>query len=609
MELMEGVDPMQDARDPKANSGEKGPLDLVIWPGFLSKLGIDTLLHYDALNLITALQGLVNRDAPRMLISYDGATDNFWYAYLRRPEKLFYGYKVNTVHNMEEFLQVYGEEIRRYGLILWDENVPATMNVALTACGVDGYLPVRKGGELEKLLTETWNVPVKADLSGMFTGKGTIPGTGRESTGSAKCDAYLWAMDQYMDRTSPRVMGYMLDGVKWGSYPKTYPDLGNAYLPNHDYMVSEKAFVFDLSPWADEAPNDDPDQELGTDYETMKMLFRRQYDRAEREIFTVCGFLPYQQKYTTYENRSKTHTEVDSEWRFVEILSSFNGIWDAEGWYYTSNSNCSAYQHYQSDREYVNSDPPADAADFDPTQTYGLIYMGDYDAAAWMKMRVPDLWRDAARGSLPLAWGFNPNLSEKIPMVFDYLYEYKTDNDFFVSGNSGAGYLNPTVLFDRKHSDLPPGDDAFIRHCRPYFEKYDLDMVGFVINGPFRFDERVRRMYTQFAPVGAIHNCPLDKLSVTDGGVFLPQRTDISNNLGMYPNVERAAQDILKTLRSNQVNRLNMYRFILWTPEKVQAVVDRVEEEMPGKIQFVDPYTFMSYAKQTWERTCGKAAG
>ena len=172
---------------------------------------------------------------------------------------------------------------------------------------------------------------------------------------------------------------------------------------------------------------------------------------------------------------------------------------DAEAYAYCGISNASIYTQYKGRDQYENN-RPAQTAEFDPSKTYRLIYMGDYVATARLKMRTPDLWTDPVRGEIPLAWGFNPNLSERVPMIFDYLYEYKTDNDFFVAGDSGAGYLNPYLLFNRKHSDLPAGDQAFIEHNQYYFEKFDLDITGFVINGAFPFDQQVKEMYTQFSP-------------------------------------------------------------------------------------------------------------
>ena len=52
-------------------------------------------------------------------------------------------------------------------------------------------------------------------------------------------------------------------------------------------------------------------------------------------------------------------------------------------------------------------------------------------------------WQDAGRGSVPLAWAVDPNLSLRFPPIFDILYDTATPGvDVLVTGDSGAGYNN-----------------------------------------------------------------------------------------------------------------------------------------------------------------------
>ena len=105
---------------------------------------------------------------------------------------------------------------------MWDDRVPATSNVASTIAGCDNLLPLRydpRDGSLYRQLTESEpHLEVKARLlnpdgSRLFTGQGTIPGTTRDSTGSAKNDAYVWMIEHYVrsGKANPQVMGYYLD--------------------------------------------------------------------------------------------------------------------------------------------------------------------------------------------------------------------------------------------------------------------------------------------------------------------------------------------------------------------------------------------------------------
>lgn len=54
---------------------------------------------------------------------------------------------------------------------------------------------------------------------------------------------------------------------------------------NHDYFVAKRGFFWDLSPWADEAPIDDPTQPLGTDLTTLQAILLAAY--VHRRMYTA----------------------------------------------------------------------------------------------------------------------------------------------------------------------------------------------------------------------------------------------------------------------------------------------------------------------------------
>ena len=93
-------------------------------------------------------------------------------------------------------------------------------------------------------------------------------------------------------------------------------------------------------------------------------------------------------------------------------------------------------------------------------------------------------------------WAFNPNLSDRVPMIFEYVYENKTELDYFLTGDSGAGYVMPTMLSDM---------NLWLDYNRPYLDKFDMDIVGFIINSK-PLTMREMEAYAEIFPHGAFHN-------------------------------------------------------------------------------------------------------
>ena len=180
----------------------------------------------DTVRLYTALQGRLNKTAKEngfMIYQidandpYNSSNDRFWLDYIMGEGKLLEGSELIELKTWAELWDALGSYITAAGIVVWDPNVPSTSNVAATICSVDGYLPVRYDTDEDSMYTwlTSHGVEVKFDLCDMFTGeKGTkIADTDIDSTGSIKCDPYLWALEKYMDRCNPSMLAYALDGA------------------------------------------------------------------------------------------------------------------------------------------------------------------------------------------------------------------------------------------------------------------------------------------------------------------------------------------------------------------------------------------------------------
>ena len=252
--------------------------------------------------LIASLQGLINRafgmdDDHTVLVNFalDGS-DNFWMSEMT-SKGIFtqLNSKKKIVFFMDAFYETFANQLKYCGMVTWDGGVPATSNVAATICGVDGYLPVLKGSSIETKLAEM-GVEEKISLFNKFTGElGTkIPDTEQDSSGSAKNDAYRWALEKYMDRCSAYYVGYILDGGV--TIPDNYWSQRNYAqfncIENFDYLIARQAFCFDLNPNPNDVVCDDPSQPAGTDHATFIMILQKRYERAKGAMGQMMGFPP-----------------------------------------------------------------------------------------------------------------------------------------------------------------------------------------------------------------------------------------------------------------------------------------------------------------------------
>ena len=248
-----------------------------------------------------------------------------------------------------------------------------------------------------------------------------IPGTKIASSGSAKCDAYLWLIEHYLKtgKANPKCMGYYLDAFWLKCWNAAAPE--NHTLLNHDYVIAHRGLLFDLNVWDDEACVDEPTQKPGTDVSILKRLLRAAYDRFHGDgVIHVAGFTPWAYKYTNHRSPSWSaggrHEGVPTEWRYAEILSCYNAYMDADALGLGAMANASFYQHYPLAAHYPQNPKPTRAS----LQAQGLLdangrivprvyvahYVGDYDSAAWLYRKLPEMWRDPARGSTPVVLGF-----------------------------------------------------------------------------------------------------------------------------------------------------------------------------------------------------------
>jgi len=569
---------------------------------------------WDHTHTAATLQGIVNRNEPRLFYFFvetgKRCIDEYWFDLYRQPGKWLADRETVTYANIVDLVMAYRDAID--GVVVYDSNVASTSNVASAIAGIENLIAVRYDTAPTSLYAQLIlggpQLPVKRwllheDGTSLFTGQGKIPGTDRDSTGSIKCDPYIWFIEHYMKtgqdhlkKCNSEFGAYYIDQY-WRKKPNA--TVRNHHtLSNHDFFVAQKAFFFDLSPWGDEPATDDPTQKIGTDLATLKEFLLTAYKLNDgKKITYIGGFPAWIYKYTKHAGGS--HDDVPTEWEFSQIISAYNAFKDADAIGYGALANASFWQHYPlkehypqawvtheqlNERGYLTD---AGKVNFDGRH-FVIFYIGDYDAASWVSQTTPTIWDNPDRGKIPMMWCISPVLEKRVPMALEYQRETATPNDYFAAADNGAGYLMPGMLQEpRGISGLPCGLDAWAEHCKPYYKRWDLTISGFVIDGHAPgLNEKGLDCYASFSPNGIVpQKVPIASLH----GTMPVLRSDydlVSNN------PKEAANVAMQRIRSRENRiRFHWFRHILKSPTWQVEVIDEMRRQDP-KIELLDAPTF-----------------
>jgi hypothetical protein len=221
---------------------------------------------------------------------------------------------------------------------------------------------------------------------------------------------------------------------------------------------------------------------------------------------------------------------------------------------------------------------------------YVAFYAGDWDSAAWLYRKMPGIWSDPARGKVPIGWAVNPNLEERFRPGLAWIRRTATSNDFFIAGDSGAGYLNPGYLEEpRVHSGLPGGLEVWARHCEKYYRRWGITLTGFIIDGNARgLSPKGFEAYARFSPDGVVpQKCPVT--AIHGGMPVLRASGDLSGSPA------GAARQIAGQAKGRSPGFF-MFRSILQSPAWHAEAAEEARKLDP-RLQFVDPYTLMALVR------------
>jgi hypothetical protein len=432
---------------------------------------------YDEAVTATTMQGVINRESPRLyLLSTKAPRPQYWLDIFSKEGRWLEGRERKPLATLDDIRALAGPSLK--GAVIWDPAVPASLNVATTMAGIEDAV-VLSPDMADK--AGAWGLPVRADLRGKFTGA---------ETGSAKNDAYRWAIREFIEKGKCNSHWLFLyeDSADTRSKETTGFVSSIGYVVTRDWAVKNRGFVFDLSPWGDELPSDDLGQPLGTDLATYNLMLEATMKQAAGKHMTeLAGFFAFQ-KYSNIPGHASSHEPVPTEWETVHLISPYNCYQN------TAASDCYSQSfHSQAPLKPLKQARLAIPETLE-AKTYLCILMADYDSATPLYEFMPKSWDDPVRGELPLCWGINPNLLETYPDIIAYLYETAKPNDVFAADASAAGYMNPNRV---KPDQMP----LFIAHNKRFYGMADMTMSPMVLD----WDEPsaiVKDAFAQFSPDG-----------------------------------------------------------------------------------------------------------
>jgi len=556
-----------------ALSGSAAPAGKYLYTYTLKQDG--TPASYDEGMAVASLQGIINRASPEVyVLSETNSRPEYWLDLLSRDGRWLEPRKRKRLPDLEALVKLAGKRVK--GAVIWDPAVPATANVATTFAGVNDAVVLSP--EFASRYLAQWHLPVLKDLRGMFTGA---------ETGSTKNDAYRWAIREFLGKGL--CSSHRLCLFEDSFATRAQGDTG--YVVTRDWAVENRSFVFDISPWGDETPGDDPGQRLGLDLETYNMILGETLRQAAgKQMTEVAGFFALS-KYSEMPDRKSIHKGVPTEWESIWLMTPYNCYQN------TIASECfNQSLHSHAPRHPLKQRDVAQPVTLE-NKIYICVFMSDYDSAQALYNFLPDHWADPGRGKIPLAWGINPNLLETYPDLIAYFYSTASPEDSFTADASAAGYTNP----NRVRKEYLP---LFVRHNQQFFHEADMTIAPMVLDQD-QPSADVKDAFAQFAPDGFAtivddqhgRGGKFPKPQVWKGMPILPLLNDACNSTGSGEIADVMANAIL---RHNVLPGFYLFRTMWVDPTTVidsVAILRRKHPEL--KFQVLAPRAFFGLFKES----------
>ncbi|MGB2958455.1 MAG: GxGYxYP domain-containing protein [Bacteroidota bacterium] len=172
--------------------------------------------------LMLGLQGVVNRDGPRIYLVYP---DDYEHPNVKAVLEYYrarHNVKTSMMESPEDALREFSHYLEGY--VVWDPEVVPSLMVSFTVAGLEDALIVT---EAYIPLAEKFGLKPVADFRNIFRGK-------------SDAEIFQWAYDEYWDRCSRDYLVYLGEWCKLDGKPGMVPGIA-------DFGVVHRTFFSDLS--------------------------------------------------------------------------------------------------------------------------------------------------------------------------------------------------------------------------------------------------------------------------------------------------------------------------------------------------------------------------
>lgn len=241
------------------------------------------------------------------------------------------------------------------------------------------------------------------------------------------------------------------------------------------------------------------------------------------------------------------------------------------------------------------ADLPAPPAQITQTEVHPIekkVYVSftisDGDNLQYCQHRLLHLWRDEARGSVPLGWTLSPALPYFAPPLAAYYLRSKTPNDELIAAPSGVGYMFPSRwssaymdVFLRETGEMMRALGMTTLEVLDTDLLQGLGLLPFSITAMGFTHRRLQRAFEQaLLPdhLGGI----LSGAGALWANWHMLEKLPWYQNLGLAMSVEQTLRLIraTATLRRQRPLFLNVYA-LAWqmSPTSLKEVMERLEDQ------------------------------